>query len=80
MKNNMAKTVNIERHVWEGWRVKDFIEDLAPQLNQIMSGKSYIEPFEYIDQLADWCTSNQPGYKRLIPEVVNYFADKYGIR
>jgi hypothetical protein len=70
----------MKQEIWEGWTVGDFIEDLAPLLNQIMTSKSYIEPLETIAELADWCTSNQPNYKKLIPDVVNYFADKYGLR
>jgi len=76
----MAKSINLDRHIWEGWRIKDFIEELAPLLHQIMSGQSFIKPFDSMAELADWCADNQPGYKKLIPEVVNYFADRYGLR
>ena len=37
--------VNLEKHVWEGWRVVDFINNLEPIFNMIMNNQSYIKPF-----------------------------------
>jgi len=64
----MKKTIDFDRHVWEGWRVGDFIHDLE----QIFE-PSY---FETKLELKDWCKSNQPYYKKHIPEVYNYFLSK----
>lgn len=32
--------INMNKHIWEGWTVGDFIEVLAPQVEIIMSGRS----------------------------------------
>ena len=34
----MATDMN--KHVWEGWTVGDFITDLTPQIRMIMNGES----------------------------------------
>ena len=39
----MAK---LERIVWEGWTVQDFIDELEPQIDMIMRGESWQKPFE----------------------------------
>jgi len=36
--------INFEKHIWEGWTVKDFIEDLEPTLDRIMQDNSWIKP------------------------------------
>ena len=41
----MATKVNMDRHVREGWTVGAFIRELAPQVEMIMSGQSWREPF-----------------------------------
>lgn len=69
--------INLKKHVWEGWTVIDFIEALKPQVEMIMSGKSWQKPFKTKDELAKWCTENQPYYKQPIPEVIQYFTQFY---
>lgn len=69
-------TINFEKHIWEGWRVIDFINDLEPMFNQIKGGYSWQEPFKTKEEVKKWCMDNQPGYKKHIPEVVNYFWNK----
>ena len=71
----MAK-INLEKHVWEGWRVCDFIESLEPTFNQIMNGNSWMKPFATKEEIKEWCKDNQPYYKKHIPDVVNYFVAK----
>ena len=66
----------MNRHIWEGWTVQDFIDDLEPSFNQIMSGRSWKIPFTSKDDLKKWCMENQPYYKEHIPEVYNYFKNK----
>ena len=34
----MATKINKNKHVWEGWTVGDFIEELKPQVAMIMDG------------------------------------------
>jgi hypothetical protein len=65
--------VNLEKHVWEGWRVRDFIDELEPTFNMIMNGQSWQKPFETKDEVKKWCMDNQPYYKKYISDVVNYF-------
>jgi len=69
---------NIKRnkHIWEGWTVGQFIDELETMFNQIMSGNSHQKPFTSKEEVKKWCMENQPYYKKHIPEVVNYFYDK----
>jgi hypothetical protein len=69
-------TINLQKHVWEGWTVSDFIDELEPSFNMIMGGQSYMSPFKSNDQLKEWCKDNQPYYKKHIPDVFNYFKKK----
>lgn len=71
--------VNLDKHIWEGWTVRSFINELEPMLNMIMSNNSFIKPFKDKKELAEWCADNQPYYKKVIPDVVNYFVNKYNI-
>lgn len=71
----MAK-VDLNKHIWEGWRVIDFINELEPTFNMIMNGNSWQKPFKTKDEVKKWCMDNQPSYKKYIPEVVSYFNAK----
>ncbi len=71
----MAK-INLGKHIWEGWTVQDFINDLEPTFNIIMNGDSWQKPFTSKEELKKWCMDNQPYFKKYIPDVVNYFAAK----
>lgn len=72
----MGKNINLNKHIWEGWRVQDFIDELEPMFTMIMRGHSWQDPFTSKEELKEWCMSNQPYYKKHIPEVVNYFYSK----
>jgi len=55
------------RHIWEGWTVQNFIDELEVTF-----------PFVTFKDKADLkqlCKSEQPYYKKHIPEVYNYFLD-----
>ena len=39
----MAK-INFDKHIYEGWTVRDFIEELEPQLDMIQTGNSCYRP------------------------------------
>lgn len=69
----------LSTHIWEGWTVGDFIEALQPQADMIMNGQSWRKPFQSLSELEAWCKDNQPCYKQTIPEVGQFFADRYGI-
>ena len=71
----MAK-INLDKHIWEGWTVGAFIEELEPQFNMINNGGSWQNPFKTKDEVKSWCMDNQPYYKKHIPDVVNYFWGK----
>lgn len=68
--------INLDKHIWEGWTVGAFINDLEPMFNQIMGGGSWMKPFKTKDEIKKWCMGMQPGYKKYIPDVVNYFTAK----
>jgi hypothetical protein len=56
------------RHVWEGWTVQDFINDLEIIFPY--------QKFKTKDQVKQWCKDNQAYYKKHIPEVANHFIQK----
>ena len=68
--------MNLDKHIWEGWTVGDFINELEPSFDMIMNGSSWQKPFATKNELKQWCMNNQPYYKKSITEVVNYFAKK----
>ena len=72
--------INLNKHIYEGWKVSDFIEDLEWQVELIMNGGAIQKPFINKQELADWCKDNQPYYKKRIPDVNNYFSQKYNLR
>lgn len=72
--------MNYQKHIWEGWTVQDFINELEVPLKLIMSGQSFIKPFKQKSELKKWCINNQPHYKKYIPEVVIHFCNLYNIK
>jgi hypothetical protein len=68
--------MNLQKHIWEGWLVQDFIDNLEPLFNAIMRNDSWQSPFKDKAELKQWCKDNQPYYKKHIPEVYNYFLNK----
>jgi hypothetical protein len=68
--------MNLQKHIWEGWLVQDFINELEPLFNMIMDGNSWQKAFKDKQELKDWCKDNQPYYKKHIPEVYKYFLNK----
>ena len=71
--------INLQREVWEGWTVQDFIDNLSDTIEMIMSNKSYIKPFKTKADMAKFIRENQPYYKKSIREVNDYFAKKYSL-
>lgn len=71
--------MNFKRHIWEGWTVQDFIDSMEWEIDNIMAGKAIDKKFPHKLALKRWCMSNQPYYKKHIPEVVEYFAKKHNI-
>lgn len=60
--------MNYSRHIWEGWTVQDFINELDPIFDY--------QRFKTKDDLKQWCKDNQPYYKKHIPEVYKHFLKK----
>lgn len=71
--------MNLNKHVWEGWTVQDFINELEDLVQIAISGQSYFKTITNKQELKEFCMNNQPYYKKYIPEVVNYFSKKYNI-
>lgn len=71
----MTKT-DLNKHIWEGWTVQDFINELEPQFNMIKNCQSWQKPFKTREEVKKWCMDNQPYYKKYIKEVVDYFFSK----
>jgi hypothetical protein len=57
--------MNRDKHIWEGWTVGDF-----------NSGNAKNWSFPNKKALKSWVASEQPYYKKHIPEVYNYFLKK----
>ena len=72
--------INLEKHIWEGWTVGAFINELEPLIDMIMNKQSWQAPFTSKEEVKRWCMDNQPYYKKYIPDVVNYFVKKYNIK
>jgi len=72
--------INLNKHVWEGWTVGNFIEELEPIFDMVQQGGGWDKPKTTKAEVKKWCMDNQPYYKKHIPEVVSYFCDRYGIR
>lgn len=72
--------INREQHVWEGWTVGSFIDELEWQVDMIMRGEAITKPFKTKAELAAWCKHNQPYYKKKIAGVNNYFSEKYNLK
>jgi hypothetical protein len=76
----MAKEINYNKHIWEGWTVQSFIDELQPSVNMIMNNGGSQKPFNNREELKRWCMDNQPYYKKYIPDVVNHFCRQYQIK
>jgi len=66
--------MNLKKHIWEGWLVEDFINELELPI------KLSIHRITTKKELKEFCKDNQPYYKKHIPDVVNYFANKYKLK
>jgi len=63
--------MNLDKHIWEGWTVRAFIEELEITFQ--------FQNFKSKEDVKKWCKSEQPYYKKHIPEVANYFIKKAGL-
>lgn len=70
---------NLQRDVWEGWTPQDFINELSSEISMIMSGESWRKPFTTQLEMTNYIKENQLYYKKSIPEVDEYFVNRYGL-
>lgn len=68
--------MNLQKHIWEGWTVGDFIDELEPTFYMIQNHGSWKSPFTSREEIKTWCMDEQPYYKKYIKEVVDYFSSK----
>jgi len=73
--------MNRDKHIWEGWTVGDFIDDIEPSFDTIQNGNDWGLNTKFKDksELKKWVKDEQPYYKKHIPEVYNYFLQKSGL-
>ena len=69
--------MNRDKHIWEGWTVGDFIDDIEVTFNY---RSKYSNFWKSKEDLKKWVISEQPYYKKYIPEVYNYFLKKSGLK
>ena len=69
--------MNRDKHIWEGWTVGDFIDEIEPIFN--MRLKVIQHPWFSKSALKKYVASEQPYYKKHIPDVYNYFLQKSGL-
>jgi hypothetical protein len=69
---NVLEIMNRDKHIWEGWTVGDFIDDIEPIFDECA-------PFMDKHSLKHWVAQEQPYYKKHIPEVYEYFLKKSGL-
>ena len=55
--------MNRDKHIWEGWTVGDFIDDIEVTFNYRSKYSNFWKSY----------------YKKHIPEVYNYFLKKSGL-
>ena len=68
--------MNRDKHIYEGWTVGDFIDDIEVTFNYRSKHSNFWKSKE---DLKKWVASEQPYYKKHIPEVYNYFLQKSGL-
>ena len=59
--------MNNSKHIWEGWTVQSFIDELEPTFDLIMQGRSWQPKFKSKGEIKALCINNQPFYKKHIP-------------
>ena len=64
--------INRDKHIWEGWTVGDFIDDVEFAFDRCA-------PFHDKQSLKRWVAQEQSYYKKHIPEVYKYFLQKSGL-
>lgn len=74
------KTIDFNKEIWEGWTVQDFIEELEEEIDTFVSNSREFHTNITRNDIKKFCMDNQPYYKKYIPDVVNYFCNRYNIK
>lgn len=72
--------INYNKHIWEGWRVQDFVDELEDTVNIFISNSREFHKTVTKTDLKKFIADNQPYIKKAIPEVVEHFSRKYNIK
>lgn len=78
-------TINYNKHIREGWTVRDIIEEMEDIVAMIMQGQSFKKPFRSKEELVLWLRDNYPGQvaprkpKQAISEVEKHFCLQWGL-
>ena len=72
--------IDYNKHVWEGWRVQDFIDELKDIVDIFISNSRKFHKTVTKTDLKKFIADNQPYIKKAIPKVVEHFSHKYDIR
>ena len=67
---------NPNKHIWEGWTVQNFIDELEPIFDLIIADLAMTR-LKSENDVKVWCQDTQPYYKKHIPEVYDYFSRKF---
>lgn len=73
------RTVNYSKHIQEGCAVRDFINDIEYSVDITINDYKSRGIVITKDIIARITSGQQPYYKRVIPDVVNYFCNKYNV-
>lgn len=70
---------HFDKHIWEGWHVRDFIDYIENDLDRMMEyGQGYAEPIlKNKEQITEWIRSHLPYTTKALRDVSRYFIDKY---
>ena len=56
--------MNRDKHVWEGWTVGDFIDDIEPTFDMVNSGNAKNWSFPNKKAFKSWVADVQTHYRR----------------
>lgn len=73
------RSVNYSKHICEGWTVRDFINYIEYSVNITINDYKSRGIVITKDIISRITSDQQPYYKRVIPDVVNYFCNKYNV-
>lgn len=70
--------INYDKVIFNGKTVKDFIVSIEQSVQDVMDDLTCFDPPKNRIELCRLIRDLQPIYKGIIPEVNEYFVEKYG--